>query len=244
MRAVMAGSPDLARAAPELSAAAGVGGVDVVTVRLWLDRYVVTDTPANVLSRFEGLRGAGGTFFMLDQLQPDQDYLWAGETPRGSVVSCDLYNAAALMSLADADIVDLFARQLLPAAVPGFAGAQVVDSYVLRLPAAVTWFAPGTYSRRPPLQSSVANLVCAGDWVRMGDREHGAKGLCQERAYVTGLEAANALARSGSLGQQARRQHPVIPIRPDEPQVELGRAANRAVMQALAPLGLDSPWVR
>ena len=51
MRAVMARSPALARAAPELSAAAGVGGVDVVTVRLWLDRYVVTDTPANVLSR-------------------------------------------------------------------------------------------------------------------------------------------------------------------------------------------------
>ena len=27
-----------------------------------------------------------------------------------------------------------------------------------------------------------------GDWVRMGDREHGAKGLCQERALVSGLE--------------------------------------------------------
>jgi hypothetical protein len=55
MRAVMAGSPALARAAPELSAAAGVGGVDVVTVRLWLDRYVVTDNPANVLSRCAAL---------------------------------------------------------------------------------------------------------------------------------------------------------------------------------------------
>ena len=56
MRAVMARSPDLARAAPELSAAAGVGGVDVVAVRLWLDAFVPTDTPANVLSRFRPAR--------------------------------------------------------------------------------------------------------------------------------------------------------------------------------------------
>ena len=50
----------------------------------------------------------------------------------------------------------------------------------------------------------------------------GLAGLCQERAYVTGLEAANTLARSGALGPYAPRQHPVIPIWPDEPQ------ANRA----------------
>ena len=31
--------------------------------------------------------------------------------------ACDLYNAAALMSLSDANIFDLFIRQLLPAAV-------------------------------------------------------------------------------------------------------------------------------
>ena len=46
------------------------------------------------------------------------------------------------------------------------------------------------------------NLVCAGDWVRMGEYEHGAKGLCQERAYVSGIQAANALARNGALGVQ------------------------------------------
>ena len=43
----------------------------------------------------------------------------------------------------------------------------------------------------PLLQTSVPNLVCAGDWVRLGDRETKAKGLCQERAYISGLEAAN-----------------------------------------------------
>ena len=42
-------------------------------------------------------------------------------------------------------------------------------------------------SKRPPLASSVKNVCCAGDWVRMGDREHGAKGLCQNE-LVSGYE--------------------------------------------------------
>lgn len=82
----------------------------------------------------------------------------------------------------------------------------------------------------------------------MGDREHGAKGLCQERAYVSGLEAGNALLRSGAMqaatavapwgGAAASGsgalypEHPVLPIRPDEPQVVAGKAAAKA----LAPL--------
>jgi len=149
--------------------------------------------------------------------------------------------------------------------------ATVVDSHVVRYPGAVTWFSPGSFKSRPPLQvraassqygkrdetrpvstgrgtrrvqlvpeggggagslclqswflrigsgrghatrpflwhqarpsplcpthsfceplrflvtsvqTSVPNLVCAGDWVRMGEREHGAKGLCQVRAHL------------------------------------------------------------
>ena len=31
-----------------------LGGVDVMSARLWLDRTVVTETPANVFSRFRG----------------------------------------------------------------------------------------------------------------------------------------------------------------------------------------------
>jgi len=38
--------------------------------------------------------------------------------------------------------------------------------------------------------------------------------------------------------------HQVLPVRADETQVVLGRAANKAVMDALATVGLDSPWVR
>ena len=72
-----------------------------------------------------------------------------------------------------------FPQDLLPEAVPAFKEARVVDSYVQRYYGAVTWFSPGSFNSRPPLETSISNLVCAGDWVRMGEREHGAKGLCQ-----------------------------------------------------------------
>lgn len=241
---LIAGSPGVARRLPELAKAASMPGIDVVATRIWLDRYVSTETPANVLSRFDGLRDAGGTFFMLDQLQDDQEALWGGEEPQGSVIACDFYNAGAIASMSNADIVELLMRELLPAAVPAFAQAEVVDSHVVRGMGAVTWFSPGSYRLRPPLETSVPNIVCAGDWVRMGAKEHGAKGLCQERAFVSGLEAANALARNGTLGPERTNEHAVIPIRDDEPQVIAGRSLNATVMKALEPIGLASPWVR
>jgi len=245
MKAVVGNSPELSRICPELAAAATMDSIDVLATRIWLDRLVPADTPANVLSQFPELRGAGGTFFMLDQLQPDKLALWGGKQPQGSVLACDFYNSGAVATLSDEDIVKLLMEKLLPSAIPDFANAKVVDSYVQRYPGAVTWFSPGSFTKRPPLQTTVPNLVCAGDWVRMGDREHGAKGLCQERAYVSGIEAANSLLRSGVLGLDRRgKLHQVIPIREDEPQVKLGRDINAQLMGALKPFGLDSPWVR
>ncbi len=131
-------------------------------------------------------------------------------------------------------------------AQPAFAEARVVDQEVRRYPGSVSLFSPGSFSKRPPLETSLAPVVCAGDWVRMGAREHGAKGLCQERAYVCGLEAGNSLLRRGIVRGEAvprTRQHPVIPIRADEPQVLLGRALNKLVMDPLETLGIEWPWL-
>jgi hypothetical protein len=91
------------------------------------------------------------------------------------------------------------------------------------------------------LETSVRSIVCAGDWVRMGDKEHGAKGLCQERAYVCGLEAGNSLIRRKIVGG-AGHSHAVLPIRADEPQVVLGRALNKLLMDPIEALGLKLPW--
>jgi len=237
MEGVVSQSPDLARF-PVFSKAASCKGIDVISVRLWLDRKVYTRTPANVFSRFDELRDAGGTFFMLDQLQSDHlKELWGGDDPQGSVVACDFYNAGALLSLPEEEIVRTLMEDLLPSAVPAFSDCKVVDSWVGRYPGAVSWFAPGTFTKRPPLQvPEIPNLKCAGDWVRMGDREHGAKGLCQERAYVTGLEAANALVRAHDASY---KQHDVLQVREDEAQFKAAVALNREVMKYLPRF-----WVR
>ena len=116
------------------------------------------------------------------------------------MLACDFYNSGALNSLSDDDIVSLLKNSLLPSAVPEFNSANVVEFDVRRYPSAVSWFSPGSYRSRPPLQvATVKNLVCAGDWVRLGDREHGAKGLCQERAFVSGLYLTIQLPLSLSI---------------------------------------------
>ena len=68
-------------------------------------------------------------------------------------------------------------------------------------------------------------------------REHGAKGLCQERAYVSGLEAGNALLRDS--GVAGGRSHPVVPVRPDELQFQASVAVNQQMMKILPRF-----WVR
>ena len=113
-----------------------------------------------------------------------------------------------------------------------------MDSWVGKYPGTVSWFSPGSYSKRPPLEGSdqVSNIKCAGDWVRMGEREHGAKGLCQERAYVSGMEAANSLLRSTHLNDDfegGMTMANVLPVREDEMQFKLGVEVNKKVMQVL-----------
>ena len=248
MGALMANSPECAALSPELVRAGNLGAIDVVSVRLWLDRRVKVADPANVLSRFQALQGSGATFFMLDQLQPETEReLWGVDPVQGSVVASDFYNATAIAELSDQAVVDCLMQELLPMVQSDFRRAQVVDQEVRRYPGSVSLFSPGSFKQRPPLETSIASIVCAGDWVRMGDREFGAKGLCQERAYVCGLEAGNSLLKrkiiSGTTQSQTL-QHPVIPIRADEPQVVLGRTINKLVMDQLDLFGLKYPWLR
>ena len=73
--------------------------------------------------------------------------------------------------------------------------------------------------------------------------QHPRAALHPLRPPPSSSQAANALARNGSLGA-CTAQHPVIPVRADEPQVVLARSMNKRVMEALKPLGLASPWAR
>lgn len=247
MESVVKNSPTLARL-PTFSKAASLKGIDVISTRIWLDKVVPTRTPANVFAKFDELRGSGGTFFMLDQLQGNSAYLWGEEDDekvQGSVIAADFYNAGAVMSLSDDDIIKVLMEDLLPSAVSQFADANVVDSWVGKYPGTVSWFSPGSYTSRPPLEGAgnaiLPNVKCAGDWVRMGEREHGAKGLCQERAYVSGMEAANSLMKSTATKKSsvAFSDHVVLPVREDEEQFKLGVSVNNQVMKFLPRF-----WVR
>ena len=79
--------------------------------------------------------------------------------------------------------------------------------------------------------------------MRMGEREHGAKGLCQERALVSGYEAANELASRGVLNGN-RRMKQRLEIRDDEPAYTMGVRASSVIQGALDRLGVGSVWVR
>lgn len=65
----------------------------------------------------------------------------------GSVITSDFYHANELLPLSDAEIVERV-HSHISACEPGFKGARVVDSAVLRLPRAVTHFSPGSYASR------------------------------------------------------------------------------------------------
>ena len=75
LSSVVRSSPSLS-SLPTFARAMNLKSIDVISVRLWFDKIVHTRTPANVFSRFPSLRGSGGTFFMLDQLQGNTRELW------------------------------------------------------------------------------------------------------------------------------------------------------------------------
>ena len=113
-----------------------------------------------------------------------------------------------------------------------YVGLQVVDSAVLRFPNAVTHFSPGSYTSRPLQRTSFGNVFMAGDWVK--GLNHGANGLSQERAYITGLTAANLVIGGLSHGVPAV----IIPVEEDEKHVSAAKGANQAVQGFLEALPL------
>lgn len=196
---------------------------------------------------------------MLDELHKDYVHeLWAmrasDKDSLGSVVGVDFYNAGALLPLRDEDLLRITVNDLLSQVEPAFRDVKVLDYDVQRYQEAVSWFSPGSYENRPRTRvEGIQNLFCAGDWVVIQDplilskendfnvNEHGAKGLCQERAYVSGLVAANCILTETKDAKKIAR---VLPIRDDELQVVLGRTLNKqffGTTKAFCKL-LTPPW--
>lgn len=121
----------------------------------------------------------------------------------------------------------------------GFEGSQVIDSSVLRFKGAVTLFGPGSHQHMPSTITSFQNVFMSGDWLQQGPGAHGARGLSQEKALVTGLLAANAAASSLGLTSQVE----VAPVEENEAHIAAGKSAVQGFRQAARSFGLRSPFL-
>jgi len=135
--------------------------------------------------------------------------------------AADFYHANALLPLSDEAIVARVQAHLATCET-AFASARVLDSAVLRFRSAVTHFAPGSYAHRPEQTTSLPGVFIAGDYVK--GLRHGANGLSQERAYVTGLAAANLVIDRLRVGRRVE----VLDVEADEPHIAAAKAAAKA----------------
>lgn len=216
MKKIVAGSPAL-RQRSEFQNLSNLRAVDVLATRLWFDRKVDVPLPSNACFGFHAT--TGWTFFDLNALHDEY------QDESGSVIEVDYYHANQFLGLDDEQILPQVQANLA-GCLPAFAEAKMTDASVIRLPQAVSHFAPGSYQYLLPRDTSVSNLLMSGDWIVT---RHGS--WSQEKAYVTGLEAANQVIAQLGQGQAAE----IIPIVPDEPHIQVAREINRAVRSLTPP---------
>ncbi|MEB3827545.1 hydroxysqualene dehydroxylase [Phormidium sp. CCY1219] len=212
MKKIVSGSESL-QGRREFQNVMNLNAIDVVATRLWFDRQVNIPRASNACFGFD--RTTGWTFFDLNALH--DDYRDLPET----VVEADFYHANQLFPLSDAEILQKVQGDLATC-VPGFRDAKIIDSSVIRLKQAVTHFFPGSYQYMLRGNTSVDNLFMSGDWIIT---RHGS--WSQEKAYVTGLEAANLVIDRFGMGKRAN----IIPVEPDEPHIQLARSLNQTLRQ-------------
>ncbi|AKG24049.1 hydroxysqualene dehydroxylase [Calothrix sp. 336/3] len=208
MKKIVAGSSSLQKY-PEFRNLSNLNAIDVVATRLWFDRKIKIPRPSNACFGFDAT--TGWTFFDLNALHDEY------KDEPGSVIEVDFYHGNQFLFASDAEVIRMV-QNYLATCIPEFRNAQVIDSSVIRLPQAVTHFSPGSYRYMLPAQTSLKNVFMSGDWII---NRHGS--WSQEKAYVTGLEAANLVMSSLGEGIPAK----ILPIEADEPHIQLLRKINQ-----------------
>ncbi|KAK9788284.1 hypothetical protein WJX73_005739 [Symbiochloris irregularis] len=216
LKKIVAGSPVLSQR-EEFRRVGDLGSLDVLAVKIWLDRKVYIERASNAVSGFD--EGVGWTFFDLTALHDE-----FADSPT-TVLECDFYHAGKLLPLSDDELVAKVMHDVT-ACTPSMAGAKAVDFTVVRCPKAVTHFSPGCYRSLLRATTTFPNAFAAGDWIA---NTHGS--FSQEKAYVTGLEAANHVVRACGQGRSAQ----VIPLEAEEGHVVGARRVIRG-LQGLAEL--------
>ncbi len=190
---------------------ANLKGIDVLATRLWFDRKIKIPLPSNACFGFDIT--TGWTFFDLNDLH-DQYH----QEPN-TIIEADFYHANQLLPMSDEQIIDKVHRDVATC-IPAFGTAKVTDSSVIRVKEGVTHFFPGSYQNLLSAKTDIPNLYMSGDWIIT---RHGS--WSQEKAYVTGLEAANLVIQESGIGIEAN----IIPIEADEPHIQVARTINKAV---------------
>lgn len=131
------------------------------------------------------------------------DYIeWANRTG-GSVVELHAYCYKEKEFPTQQDLLDTFQSELYEI-VPALKGATVLHRQLVNQKN-FAGFPPGSFADRPATQTSVPNLIFAGDWVKMPFP----CGL-MERAVSSGLLAANAI-----LKQEGAQRRPILSVNPE-----------------------------
>ncbi|MEL6439657.1 MAG: FAD-dependent oxidoreductase [Cyanobacteria bacterium J06621_8] len=208
LKKIVAGSQTLNNY-PQFCNLSNLKGIDVLATRLWFDRKIKIPLPSNACFGFDAT--TGWTFFDLNDLHDEYH-----DEPN-SVVEADFYHANQLLSMSNEQIVEKVHRDLTTC-IPAFEDAKVIDSSVIRVKEGVTHFFPGSYQYLLSATTDIPNLFLSGDWIVT---DHGS--WSQEKAYVTGLEAANLVIKQFGVGDQAN----IIPIEPDEPHIQVARKINQ-----------------
>ena len=186
-------------------------GIDVLATRLWFDRKINVPLPSNACFGFDVT--TGWTFFDLNALQDEY------KNEPNTVIEADFYHANQLLPMSDEQIIAKVQRDLTTC-IPSFGSARVIDSSVIRVKEGVTHFFPGSYQNLLTAKTDIPNLFMSGDWIVT---RHGS--WSQEKAYVTGLEAANLIIDKFDMGTKAN----IIPIEPDEPHIQVARTINQTI---------------
>lgn len=194
--------------------------IDLLTVKLWLDKKVNMPNASNACSGFND--ASGWTFFNLNVIHDKH------KDDPVTVLQADFYNANVLMPLKDEDIV-MKVMACLSNCIKDFENVSVVDKDIGRFPKLLTHYFPGSYMCMMRGSTSFPNLFMAGDWII---NRHGS--WSQEKSLVTGLEAANRVVDYLEDGKFAK----ILPVEEDEPQIQVLRNLNRNLGDIRAQL----PW--
>ncbi len=210
MKKIVANSESL-QSREEFRNLTNLGAIDVLATRLWFDRKINIPLPSNACFGFD--ETTGWTFFDLNAIHDEY------KDEPGTVVEVDFYHANQFIPLSDEEIIPIV-QKYLTSCVPEFARAKVIDSSVIRLRQAVTHFSPGSYRYMLPAKTTFNNVFMSGDWIKS---RHGS--WSQEKAYVTGLEAANLVVSYLQQGVNAN----ILPVEADEAHIQFARTINNTV---------------